>query len=216
MNILFPKNFTVKISVCIIWVFHVCGLIGITYGNKDWFIAFTPVNLFLSFFLLFVTQNELNNKNILSALSIFLIGMIAEILGVNYGIIFGEYEYLDNLGLKILGVPIIIGIQWILLTFITGSFSSYLFNKSKIKAIIFGTILMVVLDILIEPVAPEMGFWVFSSLKAPIQNYIAWFIIGIPVQILFQYGIDKKEKTFSFHLLIIQFLFFGMINILAL
>ena len=75
---------------------------------------------------------------------------------------------------------------------------------------------MVVLDILIEPVAPEMGFWVFSSLKAPIQNYIAWFIIGIPVQILFQYGIDKKERTFSFHLLIIQFLFFGMINILAL
>jgi putative membrane protein len=142
--------------------------------------------------------------------------MIAEILGVNYGIIFGEYEYLDNLGLKILGVPIIIGIQWILLTFITGSFSSYLFNKSKIKAIIFGAILMVVLDILIEPVAPEMGFWVFSSLKAPIQNYIAWFIIGIPVQILFQYGIDKKEKTFSFHLLIIQFLFFGLINILAL
>jgi putative membrane protein len=216
MNILFPKNCTVKISVCIIWVFHVCGLIGITYGNKDWFIAFTPVNLFLSFFLLFVTQNELNNKNILSALSIFLIGMIAEILGVNYGIIFGEYEYLDNLGLKVLGVPILIGIQWILLTFITGSFSSYLFNKSKIKAIIFGAILMVVLDILIEPVAPEMGFWVFSSLKAPIQNYIAWFIIGIPVQILFQYGIDKKEKTFSFHLLIIQFLFFGMINILAL
>ena len=216
MNILFPKNSTVKVSIFIIWVFHICGLIGITYGNKDWFIAFTPVNLFLSFFLLFVTQNELNNKNILSALSIFLIGMIAEILGVNFGIIFGEYEYLDNLGLKVLGVPILIGIQWILLTFITGSFSSYLFNKSKIKAIIFGAILMVVLDILIEPVAPEMGFWVFSSLKAPIQNYIAWFIIGIPVQILFQYGIDKKERTFSFHLLIIQFLFFGMINILAL
>ena len=216
MNILFPKNSTVKVSIFIIWVFHICGLIGIIYGNKDWFIAFTPVNLFLSFFLLFVTQNELNNKNILSALSIFIIGMIAEILGVNYGIIFGEYEYLDNLGLKVLGVPILIGIQWILLTFITGSFSSYLFNKSKIKAIIFGAILMVVLDILIEPVAPEMGFWVFSSLKAPIQNYIAWFIIGIPVQILFQYGIDKKERTFSFHLLIIQFLFFGMINILAL
>ena len=75
---------------------------------------------------------------------------------------------------------------------------------------------MVVLDILIEPVAPEMGFWVFSNQDAPIQNYFAWFIIGIAVQILFQYGIDKKENTFSFHLLIIQFLFFGLINILAL
>ncbi|MDG2367690.1 MAG: hypothetical protein P8L90_00670, partial [Flavobacteriaceae bacterium] len=90
MNILLGKNITVKISIFIVWIFHVCGLIGIIYGNKDWFIAFTPVNLFLSFFLLFVTQNELNNKNIISALSIFLIGMIAEILGVNFGIIFGE------------------------------------------------------------------------------------------------------------------------------
>ena len=134
MNILLGKNITVKISIFIVWIFHVCGLIGITYGNKDWFIAFTPVNLFLSFFLLFVTQNELNNKNIISALSIFLIGMIAEILGVNFGIIFGEYEYLDNLGIKIFGVPIIIGVQWILLTFITGSFSAYIFKKSKIKA----------------------------------------------------------------------------------
>jgi bisanhydrobacterioruberin hydratase len=216
MNILLGKNITVKISIFIVWIFHVCGLIGIIYGNKDWFIAFTPVNLFLSFFLLFVTQNELNNKNIISALSIFLIGMIAEILGVNFGIIFGEYQYLDNLGIKIFDVPIIIGVQWILLTFITGSFSAYIFKKSKIKAIFFGAILMVLLDMLIEPVAPEMGFWVFNSLKAPIQNYIAWFVIGIPVQILFHNGIDKKEQTFSFHLLIIQFLFFGLINILAL
>jgi putative membrane protein len=216
MNVLLGKNITVKISIFIVWIFHACGLIGITYGNKDWFIAFTPVNLFLSFFLLFVTQNELNKKNIISALSIFLIGMIAEILGVNFGIIFGEYEYLDNLGIKIFGVPIIIGVQWILLTFITGSFSAYIFKKSKIKAVFFGAILMVLLDILIEPVAPDMGFWVFNSLKAPVQNYIAWFVIGIPVQILFHNGIDKKEQTFSFHLLIIQFLFFGLINILAL
>jgi len=216
MNILFTKNPTVNISICIVWVFHICGLIGIIYGNKDWFIAFTPINLFISFVLLFVTQKELENKNLISGLSIFLIGMIVEIIGVNYGIIFGDYVYLENLGSKILGVPIMIGIQWILLTFITGSFSSFVFDKSKVKAILFGAFLMVVLDILIEPVAPEMGFWVFSNQDAPIQNYFAWFIIGIAVQILFQYGIDKKENTFSFHLLIIQFLFFGLINILAL
>ena len=216
MNILFTKNPTVNISICIVWVFHICGLIGIIYGNKDWFIAFTPINLFISFVLLFVTQKELENKNIISGLSIFLIGMIVEIIGVNYGIIFGDYVYLENLGSKILGVPIMIGIQWILLTFITGSFSSFVFDKSKVKAILFGAFLMVVLDILIEPVAPEMGFWVFSNQDAPIQNYFALFIIGIAVQILFQYGIDKKENTFSFHLLIIQFLFFGLINILAL
>tara|TARA_B100000768_G_scaffold73909_1_gene70707 strand:- start:537 stop:1187 length:651 start_codon:yes stop_codon:yes gene_type:complete len=216
MSILIPKDFSSKISISIIWLFHFCGVLGIIYGNKELFISFTPINLFISFFLLFVSQKELEKKNLITVMLIFTIGMVAEIIGVNYGIIFGDYVYLENLGSKILGVPIMIGIQWILLTFITGSFSSFVFNKSKVKAILFGAFLMVVLDILIEPVAPEMGFWVFSNQDAPIQNYIAWFLIGIPVQILFQYGIDKKENTFSFHLLIIQFLFFGLINILAL
>ena len=36
--------------------------------------------------------------------------MISEILGVNYGLIFGDYIYLDNLGYKVFGVPVIIGL----------------------------------------------------------------------------------------------------------
>ena len=216
MNILFPKNSTQKISLFVIWLFHFCGLIGIAYGNKDWFIAFTPVNLMISFVLLFINQKELEAKNIIAGFLIFLIGMIAEILGTNYGIIFGDYTYLDNLGYKVFGVPIIIGLLWVVLTFITGSFSSYIFSKNKVKAIFSGAFLMVVLDILIEPVAPEMGFWVFDNMIAPFQNYLGWFLIGLPVQALFHYGIEKKEFTFSLNLLIIHFLFFGLINSLAL
>tara|TARA_Y100000741_G_scaffold279783_1_gene219567 strand:+ start:153 stop:803 length:651 start_codon:yes stop_codon:yes gene_type:complete len=216
MNFLIPVNQTERISVFIIWLFHLCGLIGISFGNKEWFISFTPINLFISFVLLFINQKELEIKNIFTILFIFLIGMIAETLGVNYGIIFGEYNYLDNLGYKVLGVPIMIGVQWIILTFITGSFSSYIFGHSKFKSILFGAVLMVLLDVLIEPVAPQMGFWVFENLTAPIKNYIGWLIISLPAQLVFHYGIDKKEITFSFHLLIVQFLFFGLLNILAL
>ncbi|MAU63760.1 MAG: carotene biosynthesis protein [Flavobacteriaceae bacterium] len=216
MNFLIPVNQTERISVFIIWLFHLCGLIGISFGNKEWFISFTPINLFISFVLLFINQKELEIKNIFTILFIFLIGMIAETLGVNYGIIFGEYNYLDNLGYKVLGVPIMIGVQWIILTFITGSFSSYIFGHSKFKSILFGAVLMVLLDVLIEPVAPQMGFWVFENLTAPIKNYVGWLIISIPAQLVFHYGIDKKEITFSFHLLIVQFLFFGLLNILAL
>jgi putative membrane protein len=216
MNILFPKTSTERISIFIIWLFHFCGLLGIAYGNKDWFIAFTPVNLMISFALLFANQKELERKNIIAGFLIFSIGMIAEILGTNYGIIFGDYTYLDNLGYKVFGVPVIIGLLWVVLTFITGSFTSYIFSKNKVKAVFFGALLMVVLDVLIEPVAPEMGFWVFDNMIAPFQNYLGWFLIGLPVQALFHYGIAKKEITFSLNLLIIHFLFFGLINILAL
>ena len=216
MKILFPKNTNTLISVFIIWLFHICGLLGIIYGNREWFIAFTPINLFVSFALLFINQVELERKNLLAGLAIFLIGMISEILGVQYGLIFGDYIYLNNLGFKILGVPIMIGVNWIILTYITGSFSNYIFNANKKAAIVFGAVLMVVLDLLIEPVAPELGFWAFDSIFAPLQNYIGWFIIGLLVQGIFHYSTYKKDTTFSFHLLLVQIFFFTVLNFIAL
>ena len=211
MNFLIPSNTTSKISVFIIWLFHLCGMVGISYGNKDFFLAFTPINLFISFVLLFVNQKQLESKELKSAFLIFFIGMVSEILGVNYGLIFGDYVYLDNLGVKILGVPVLIGVNWIILTFITGSLSSFIF-KNKYVSILMGAILMIGLDLLIEPVATLLGFWIFDLQKVPLQNYIGWFVIGIITQALFQFKIAEKELTFSTHLLIINAIFFAFLN----
>jgi len=211
MNFLIPSNTSSKISVFIIWLFHLCGMVGISYGNKDFFLAFTPINLFISFVLLFVNQKQLESKELKSAFLIFFIGMVSEILGVNYGLIFGDYVYLDNLGVKILGVPVLIGVNWIILTFITGSLSSFIF-KNKYVSIFMGAILMIGLDLLIEPVAPLLGFWIFDLQKVPLQNYIGWFVIGIITQALFQFKIAEKELTFSTHLLIINAIFFAFLN----
>ena len=211
MNFLIPSNTTSKISVFIIWLFHLCGMVGISYGNKDFFLAFTPINLFISFVLLFVNQKQLESKELKSAFLIFFIGMVSEILGVNYGLIFGDYVYLDNLGVKILGVPVLIGVNWIILTFITGSLSSFIF-KNKYVSILMGAILMIGLDFLIEPVAPLLGFWIFDLQIVPLQNYIGWFVIGMITQALFQFKIAEKELTFSTHLLIINAIFFAFLN----
>ena len=211
MNFLIPSNTSSKISVFIIWLFHLCGMVGISYGNKDFFLAFTPINLFISFVLLFVNQKQLESKELKSAFLIFFIGMVSEILGVNYGLIFGDYVYLDNLGVKILGVPVLIGVNWIILTFITGSLSSFIF-KNKYVSILIGAILMIGLDLLIEPVAPLLGFWIFDLQKVPLQNYLGWFVIGMITQALFQFKIAEKELTFSTHLLIINAIFFAFLN----
>ena len=211
MNFLIPNNTTSKISVFIIWLFHLCGMVGISYGNKEFFLAFTPINLFISFVLLFVNQKQLESKELKSAFLIFFIGMMSEILGVNYGLIFGDYVYLDNLGVKILGVPVLIGVNWIILTYITGSLSSFIF-KNKYVSILMGAILMIALDLLIEPVAPLLGFWIFDLPEVPLQNYIGWFVIGLITQVIFQSKIVEKEFTFSTHLLIVNAIFFAFLN----
>ena len=212
MKFLIPINSTSKVSVFVIWLFHVCGMIGISYGNKDLFLSITPVNLIISFFLLFVNQIQITQREILSVFTIFLIGMICEILGVNYGYIFGDYVYLDNLGTKVFGVPILIGINWIILTFITGSISSYIFKKNLKFSILFGAIFMILLDLIIEPVAPLLGFWIFDLPSVPLQNYVGWFLIGLATQFVYQKFIVNKEMPFSTNLLLANIVFFSFLN----
>ena len=212
MKFLIPINSTSKVSVFAIWLFHVCGMIGISYGNKDLFLSFTPVNLIISFFLLFVNQIQITQRELLSVFTIFLIGMICEILGVNYGYIFGDYVYLDNLGTKVFGVPILIGINWIILTFITGSISSYIFKKNLKFSILTGAIFMILLDLIIEPVAPLLGFWIFDLPSVPLQNYVGWFLIGLATQFIYQKFVVNKEIPFSFNLLLANIVFFSFLN----
>ena len=212
MKFLIPISSTSKVSVFVIWLFHVSGMIGISYGNKDLFLSFTPVNLIISFFLLFVNQIQITQRELLSVFTIFLIGMICEILGVNYGYIFGDYVYLDNLGTKVFGVPILIGINWIILTFITGSISSYIFKKNLKFSILTGAIFMILLDLIIEPVAPLLGFWIFDLPSVPLQNYVGWFLIGLATQFVYQKFVVNKEMPFSTNLLLANIVFFSFLN----
>ena len=208
-------DFNKKVSIIIIWLFHLSGLLGLLYIDKNLFASLTPLNLFISTTLLFVNQTNATRMKFFIVFTIFFVGMIAEILGVQYGLIFGNYEYGNNLGLKLLGVPILIGFNWVVLTIICGSISSKIFKKSKVLSIIFGVILMLLIDITLEPIAPVLDYWEFSGSKAPLQNYIGWGITSLITQTLYQYFYKTKEFIFSVNLFIAQFLFFLGFNFLA-
>ena len=208
-------DFNKKVSIIIIWLFHLSGLIGLLYIDKNLFASLTPLNLFISTTLLFVNQTNATRMKFFIVFTIFFVGMIAEILGVQYGLIFGNYDYGNNLGLKLLGVPILIGCNWVVLTVICGSISHKIFKKSKILAVIFGVVLMLIVDLTLEPIAPALDYWEFSGSKAPLQNYIGWGITSLITQTLYQYFYKTKEFIFSINLFIAQFLFFLGFNFLA-
>tara|TARA_Y200000002_G_scaffold71751_1_gene56161 strand:- start:47 stop:682 length:636 start_codon:yes stop_codon:yes gene_type:complete len=208
-------DFNKKVSIIIIWLFHLSGLLGLLYIDKNLFASLTPLNLFISTTLLFINQTNATRMKFFIVFAIFFVGMIAEILGVQYGLIFGNYEYGNNLGLKLLGVPILIGFNWVVLTVICGSISAKIFKKSKILSVIFGITLMLLIDITLEPIAPVLDYWEFSGSKAPLQNYIGWGITSLITQTLYQYFYKTKEFIFSVNLFIAQFLFFLGFNFLA-
>jgi putative membrane protein len=138
------------------------------------------------------------------------LGLTVEIIGVNFSIFFGEYKYGNNLGIKIFDVPIVIGFNWVLLIVLTGNFAHKIFPKSIILRVLTGSIMMILLDLLIEVSAPKLDYWEFTVNPVPLSNYLWWFIFSILFHFIYQSN-NKKEYIVSTNILIIHFLFFGLL-----
>jgi Protein of unknown function (DUF422). len=117
----------------------------------------------------------------------------------------------ENLGLKVGNVPLIMAINWILLIIITGNFSEKIFKNSLASKVIFGSLLMVILDFFIEVSAPKLDYWEFDKHPVPLSNYIWWFLFSIIFHIVYQINVKEKEYVLSQNILLIHFLFFGLL-----
>lgn len=82
--------------------------------------------------------------------------------------IFGTYNYGNALGIKILETPILIGFNWLFLTYCF-SFWDHLGLKS-IFVIILAPLLMVLYDLALEHVAPALNMWSWEQNTIPITN----------------------------------------------
>ena len=199
------KNF----SIFIVWLINVSGFFGILSDQKEFFLSSTPYVLTITLFLLIV-NNSINKKFLIRLFLIFLLGLTVEIIGVNFSIFFGEYKYGNNLGIKIFDVPIVIGFNWVLLIVLTGNFADRIFPKSILRKVLFGSTIMILLDLLIEISAPKLDYWEFANHPVPFSNYLWWFIFSILFHFIYQSNI-KKEYIVSTNILIIHFLFFGLL-----
>ena len=71
--------------------------------------------------------------------------------------------------------------------------------------------MMLLLDLLIEPIAPQLDFWEFDSFTAPLQNFIGWGAVALPLQLLF-YSLKIELKGYYYHnLYLLQLLFFTIL-----
>jgi len=105
--------------------------------------------------------------------------LLIEIAGVSTGLVFGPYSYTAVLGPAVAGVPFLIGLNWVLVVAGACAFVSILFPRwpSWIRTILTG-LFCVCFDLLLEPVAVHLGYWVWHTPDIPIQNYLAWGLIG--------------------------------------
>ena len=87
-------------------------------------------------------------------------------------------------------------------------------NNSIIQIIILGTLLMLFMDFVMEPIAPKLDLWKFKNLVVPTSNYIGWLIISILTQTIYNIQFKEKEFKLSFNLYTAIFLFFVSLNLI--
>ena len=202
-----------RMSIFFLWLINISGFFGILSDQNEFFLSTTPYVLSLTLLLLILNHDLSDKRSKIGLMLIFLFGLIVEILGVNYGLFFGEYNYGANLGPKIYEVPYVIGFNWVLLIIATGSISDKLIKGKEIYKILFGSFLMVLVDLLIEKSAPKLDFWEFLISPVPFSNYLWWFIFSLCFQYIFFKTVKTKEYNLSSNILVIQFLFFGMLAV---
>lgn len=217
------------IATAIAVLFHTIGLVGLLYFDKTFFLAATPFNLLLSFALLLWTQQEKNLYFIIFFIACFLVGITVEIIGINTGVLFGDYTYGDVLGYKFQHVPLLIGINWFIIIYCSGISIHTLLMKAinrvasdtgktpttlkALSVIVDGATLAVFFDWLMEPVAVKLGYWVWNGDGSiPLFNYICWFVVSLLLLAVFHFAKFSKQNKFAVNLLLIQLMFFLLLR----
>jgi putative membrane protein len=199
--------------ITIIILFHIVGLVGfLTPALQPLFLKIVPFHLLLMLVVVIYSHQSVNLKFAYFFVTVFVFGFVLEWVGLHHHLIFGNYVYGQTLGIKLFDIPLMIGVNWFLLVYATGVSMQNLGFKSLNTRVILGAIILVLLDILIEPVATRFDYWHWLTLTAPMENYIGWFLVSGLMLGIFETFKFAKQSIVAAVLLISQFVFFGILN----
>lgn len=188
--------------------------IGINLNNNA---AFYLVSLILPILLLLLHSIwTLSFPRAVFFISLaFIIGLMAEISGLQNGTVFGGHYIYNHGGLMMWNVPILIPFYWAVYIYtgytITNSFLVWMSKeKPSIKnkflfilplLILIDGLIVVAIDLFMDPIEVKKGSWTWLGggqyFGVPIGNFIGWFEVTILVTAvfrLFEYFNPFKSK----------------------
>ncbi len=155
--------------------------IPVPLWNEGFPLLGTLSTCFLALGALLWAWQKIGPRALLLALFTFGLGLAVELLGSRTGFPFGAYSYTAPQP-TLWGVPLLVPLGWWAMTL-----SAHVMAKGKP----FWTgALLVVWDIALEPMmTAQQHYWVWngSSLyyNVPLQNFVAWFGVGVLISWLF-------------------------------
>jgi uncharacterized membrane protein len=119
-------------------------------------------------------------------------GLVAEGIGWRSGVPFGHYRYADSLGVKVVGVPIVVALAWAMmgwLALLSGRRVSerlgYVGAKATVVVAAIGALVLVTWDLFLDPQMVDAGHWRWLATPGPslngipVANSLGWLFVGV-------------------------------------
>lgn len=172
--------------------------------------SLTTWNLIFSVMMVFIAVPEFEIKKfILGGIGVAGLGWTAEWIGVHTGWLFGSYSYGEVLGWGPMHIPLMIGVNWAILSYSIHQWVRFLTGWKRWLA---GSSIMTLFDAFMEPVAIKLGYWTWTEGSIPWTNYFTWWALSIPCMLIWDaFGGTTKNGTAAW-LFVIQLVFFMLLN----
>lgn len=207
-----PKETTIGLLFII---YYLVGIAGLALPlSRELFITLMPLSLLMSFGILLFYHRVWKPAHVVVIVLIALAGYLVEVVGVLTGDVFGEYSYGRALGFMLFDTPLMIGINWIMLVYCFHTLLEAYRWGWPVK-VLAGASLMVVYDVIMEPVAISLDMWSWGGGDIPLQNYVAWFIISLVFLTVMQLAGVKTGNRVAPWLIAVQTGFFLALNLLV-
>ena len=189
-------------------IFHAIGIGLFLYLDEAPTLSYLTI-LLSSVMVLIAEENR--KKATIVFVIIFILGYLIELIGVQTGYLFGQYEYQESMGPLAFGTPLVIGATWY--ATVAGAANVSRFVKAPVlsQSVLAGC-LAVIMDMLIEQVAVPYGLWQWAAGEIPLYNYLCWFIFGTLFSLIYLKMNNNKNKV-AVHLFMIWIAFFSILTL---
>ncbi len=201
---------TVNFAPWLLIIFHIIGLtIMLTPDRAQGLSGF---NMLVCSVMVLLSAQTIR-KEFRMLVFIYMGGMLVEIIGVATGLLFGTYEYGEELGFKIMGVPLVLGLNWYCIVAASANLVlHFLVNLPTFLKALLAAAACTFLDFFIEPVATVNDFWYWEGGIIPVYNYLCWFVFSFIFSFVYLYKAPKVNNT-AIVLFFIWFMFFAILNL---
>ncbi|MFH0735213.1 MAG: carotenoid biosynthesis protein [bacterium] len=185
-------------------------LIPLTYKIV---LSATPYVVIVSFGLVYINLISKQKEKLTSwMIGVVIITFIAEIIGTKTGLLFGRHSYTDILGFRLIGVPVIIGLNWAIILLGVILIANKFIKNIYLAAIAIGVII-VIFDLILEPVATKLYYWSWVNNTIPLKNYITWFLMSVIASFVYNKLEIKTNAKLPIYYMAIQAVFFVLLLI---